>query len=128
MSFVHLHTHTEYSLLDGMSKIPALIERAKELEMPALAVTDHGAMYGALELYENATSAGIKPIIGLEGYVAPASRHEKKSGEWPYHLTLLAQNEQGYRNLLALSSLSHLEDSTVDLAWIENCWSNIQTA
>lgn len=109
MSFVHLHTHTEYSLLDGMSKIPALIERAKELEMPALAVTDHGAMYGALELYENATSAGIKPIIGLEGYVAPASRHEKKSGEWPYHLTLLAQNEQGYRNLLALSSLSHLE-------------------
>ena len=109
MSFVHLHTHTEYSLLDGMSKIPALVERAAELGMPALAVTDHGAMYGALELYESATNAGIKPIVGLEGYVAPGSRHEKKSGEWPYHLTLLAQNEQGYRNLLKISSLSHLE-------------------
>ena len=77
--------------------------------MPALAVTDHGAMYGALELYESATKAGIKPIIGLEGYVAPGSRHEKKSGEWPNHLTLLAQNELGYRNLLKISSKSHLE-------------------
>ena len=109
MSFAHLHTHSEYSLLDGMSKIPALVERAAALDMPALAVTDHGAMYGALELYETATKAGIKPIIGLEGYVAPKSRHEKKSGEWPHHLTLLAQNEQGYRNLLKISSLSHLE-------------------
>ena len=109
MSFVHLHTHTEFSLLDGMSKIPALVERAGSLGMPALAVTDHGAMYGALELYDSATKAGIKPIVGLEGYVAPGSRHEKKSGEWPYHLTLLAQNEQGYRNLLKISSKSHLE-------------------
>jgi DNA polymerase-3 subunit alpha len=109
MSFVHLHTHTEYSLLDGMSRIPELVERASNFGMPALAVTDHGAMYGALELYETATKAGIKPIVGLEGYVAPGSRHDKQSGEWPYHLTLLAQNEQGYRNLLKISSLSHLE-------------------
>ena len=109
MSFVHLHTHSEYSLLDGMSKIPDLVARASALGMPALAITDHGAMYGALELYETATKAGIKPIVGLEGYVAPGSRHDKQSGEWPYHLTLLAQNEAGYRNLLKISSLSHLE-------------------
>ena len=109
MSFAHLHTHTEYSLLDGMSKIPELAERAAGFGMPALAVTDHGAMYGALELYETATKAGIKPIIGLEGYVAPGSRHDKASGEWPNHLTLLAQNEVGYQNLLKISSKSHLE-------------------
>lgn len=109
MSFVHLHTHTEYSLLDGMSKIPELVQRAVSTEMPALAITDHGTMYGALELYEAATNAGIKPIVGLEGYVAPGSRHDKQSGEWPNHLTLLAQNEVGYQNLLKLSSKSHLE-------------------
>ncbi len=109
MTFVHLHTHTEYSLLDGMSKIHDLVERAVMFEMPALAITDHGQLHGALEFYQTATDAGIKPIIGLEGYVARGSRHEKTSGEWPYHLTLLAQDLQGYRNLLKISSLSHLE-------------------
>ena len=109
MSFAHLHTHTEYSLLDGMSKIQDLVDRAVQLEMPALAITDHGQLHGALEFYEAATKAGIKPIVGLEGYVAPGSRHEKASGQWPYHLTLLAQNETGYHNLLKISSLSHLE-------------------
>jgi DNA polymerase-3 subunit alpha len=109
MSFAHLHTHTEYSLLDGMSKIQDLVDRAQLLEMPALAITDHGQLHGALEFYEATTKAGINPIVGLEAYVAPGSRHEKTSGEGPYHLTLLAQNEVGYHNLLKLSSLSHLE-------------------
>ena len=83
MTFVHLHTHTEYSLLDGMSKIHDLVERAVMFEMPALAITDHGQLHGALEFYQTATDAGIKPIIGLEGYVARGSRHEKTSGEGP---------------------------------------------
>ena len=109
MSFVHLHTHSEYSLLDGMSKIDSMVQKAKMLEMPALAVTDHGQLHGALEFYEKAKSLDIKPIIGLEAYVSPGSRFEKKTGDWPYHLTLLAKDEGGYSNLLKLSSLSHLE-------------------
>ena len=109
MSFVHLHTHSEYSLLDGMSKIDSMVQRASELEMPALAVTDHGQLHGALEFYEKAKAFDINPIIGLEAYVSPGSRFEKKTGDWPYHLTLLAKDEGGYRNLLKLSSLSHLE-------------------
>lgn len=106
--FVHLHTHSHYSLLDGVGKIDALIARAKELEMPALALTDHGNMYGALEFYQKALDAGIKPIIGYEGYVAPESRFEKNDKTMS-HLTLLAMNEQGYRNLLKLSSLAYVE-------------------
>ena len=109
MSFVHLHTHSEYSLLDGMSNIDSMVQKAKMLEMPALAVTDHGQLHGALEFYEKAKSLDIKPIIGLEAYVSPGSRFEKKTGDWPYHLTLLAKDESGYSNLLKLSSLSHLE-------------------
>ena len=109
MSFVHLHTHSEYSLLDGMSNIDSMVQKAKMLEMPALAVTDHGQLHGALEFYEKAKSLDIKPIIGLEAYVSPGSRFEKKTGDWPYHLTLLARDEGGYSNLLKLSSLSHLE-------------------
>ncbi|MEZ4501868.1 MAG: DNA polymerase III subunit alpha [Dehalococcoidia bacterium] len=110
MPFTHLHTHSEFSLLDGLSKIPDLIARAGELGMDSIAVTDHGAMYGAIELYEAANKAGIKPIIGLEGYVAPGSRLVRNPAERsPYHLTLLAQNETGYRNLLKLSTASHLE-------------------
>jgi DNA polymerase-3 subunit alpha len=108
--FAHLHTHTEYSLLDGLSKIPDLVSRAAEMGQEALAITDHGALHGAIEFYEAATSAGVKPIIGIEAYVAPGSRFEKDPKQrWPYHLTLLAQNEVGYRNLLQLSSASHLE-------------------
>ena len=108
--FTHLHTHTEYSLLDGLSKIDPLMERAHELGQKALAITDHGALYGAIEFYQAAKKHEIKPIIGIEAYVAPGSRFERDPKmRWPYHLTLLAQNETGYRNLLKLSSASHLE-------------------
>ncbi len=108
--FAHLHTHTEYSLLDGLSKIPDLVARASEMGQQALAITDHGALHGAIEFYEEATAAGVKPIIGIEAYVAPGSRFEKDPRQrWPYHLTLLAQNEVGYRNLLKLSTQAHLE-------------------
>ena len=106
--FVHLHTHSHYSLLDGVGKLEALIARAKELEMPALAITDHGNMYAALEFYQKALDAGIKPIIGYEAYVAPGSRFDKTEKRM-YHLTLLAMNEQGYRNLLKLSSFAYTE-------------------
>ncbi|MSQ42064.1 MAG: DNA polymerase III subunit alpha [Dehalococcoidia bacterium] len=108
--FAHLHTHSEYSLLDGLSKIPELVARAQQLGQQALAITDHGALYGAIELYETARAAGVKPIIGLEAYVAPGSRRDRSpAAKTSYHLTLLAQNERGYRNLLKLSTASHLE-------------------
>ena len=108
--FAHLHTHSEYSLLDGMSMIGALVTRAKNLGQSALAITDHGNLYGALKLYEAARSQGIKPIIGLEAYVAKESRHKRGATERaPFHLTLLAENERGYRNLVQLSTSSHLE-------------------
>lgn len=106
--FVHLHTHSHYSLLDGVGKLEALIARAKELEMPALALTDHGNMYGGLEFYQKALDAGLKPIMGYEAYVAPGSRFEK-SDKTMYHLTLLAMNNEGYKNLLQLSSLAFTE-------------------
>ncbi|MBI2593291.1 PHP domain-containing protein, partial [Candidatus Daviesbacteria bacterium] len=92
--FVHLHTHTEFSLLDGLSKIPKLIKAAKDLEMESLAITDHGSMYGAIEFYKTCIDSGIKPIIGCELYVAPRS-HLSKEGKVdtePYHLTVLAKN------------------------------------
>ncbi|HEX9122543.1 MAG TPA: DNA polymerase III subunit alpha [Actinomycetota bacterium] len=111
-SFVHLHTHTEYSLLDGASRIATLFKTARELEMPALAVTDHGAMFGALDFYEAGLAAGVKPIIGVEAYVAPGSRFERAPGESEEkyrHLTVLARNETGYRNLLKLVTDAHLE-------------------
>ncbi len=111
-SFVHLHTHTEYSLLDGAARIGQLFARAVEHEMPALAVTDHGAMFGALEFYEAGLAAGVKPILGVETYVAPASRFERAPGESEEkyrHLTILARDERGYRNLLKLVTDAHLE-------------------
>ena len=108
--YAHLHTHSEYSLLDGMSTIPDLVARAKALGQDALAVTDHGALYGALKFYEEARATGVNPIVGLEAYVAPGSRLDRNPQErTPYHLTLLAENETGWRNLLRLSSASHLE-------------------
>ncbi len=111
MSFVHLHTHTCYSLLDGANKIPELVAQAKSLGMEALAITDHGVMYGVVEFYKEAKKAGIKPIIGCEVYVAPRTYRDKVSGmdDTPYHLVLLAENQEGYQNLIKLVSLGHLE-------------------
>src|SRR5438876_131952 len=109
--FVHLHSHTEYSLLDGLSKIPKLVKATKDLGMDALAITDHGVLYGAIEFYKSCLDQGVKPIIGCELYVAPRS-HKSKEGKLdsePYHLTVLAKNYQGYLNLIKLVTISHLE-------------------
>ena len=111
-AFVHLHVHSEFSLLDGAARIEAMFERAAEMQMPALALTDHGAMFGALRFYEAGIAAGVKPIIGVETYVAPTSRFERAPGESEEkyrHLTILARNENGYRNLLKLVTDAHLE-------------------
>ena len=110
MAFVHLHVHSEYSLLDGLPKIPELVQKAKKLDCPALALTDHGALYGAIEFYKECQKQGVKPIIGIEAYVAAKSRFGKeKKGFDRNHLVLLCKNETGYKNLLILSTLSHLE-------------------
>jgi DNA polymerase-3 subunit alpha len=109
--FVHCHLHTEYSLLDGEARIAPLMARAQRLGMPAVALTDHGAMYGAIEFYEQARAHGLKPIIGVEAYVAPrrmADRDPKLDAS-AYHLVLLAEDARGYRNLLALTTAAHLE-------------------
>jgi DNA polymerase-3 subunit alpha len=109
--FVHLHVHSEFSLLDGLSRIPDLTRRTAELGMPALAITDHGAMYGAIEFYAACTNAGIKPIIGVETYVAPRSHADKegKTDANPYHMILLAKDQVGYRNLMTLVTKAHLD-------------------
>jgi DNA polymerase-3 subunit alpha len=109
--FVHLHVHTAFSLLDGAIRIPDLLERAAALEMPAVAITDHGTLFGVLDFYQKATKAGIKPILGCEAYVAPASRHDKRGtakGD-NFHLVLLAMDNQGYHNLVQLITKAHLE-------------------
>ena len=107
--FVHLHTHSEYSVLDGASKIDDLVAKALQFRMPALALTDHGNMFGALEFYQKATQSGVKPIVGEEFYLATGSMKKKQKGERPYHLILLAKDEGGYKNLLFLSSCAYLE-------------------
>ncbi|MBQ7399436.1 MAG: DNA polymerase III subunit alpha [Clostridia bacterium] len=111
MSFVHLHVHTEYSLLDGACRIKDVVKKAKECGMPALAVTDHGVMYGAVEFYKACRDNGVKPIIGCEVYVAPNSRHGRdKSLDSRYnHLVLLCKNETGYKNLIKMVSLAFTE-------------------
>lgn len=111
MPFTHLHVHSHYSLLDGLPKIPSLVEAAKEAGFNSLALTDHGNMYGAVEFYKTCKLAGIKPIIGIEAYVAPGSLTEKQgSGHSDYfHITLLAKNLAGYKNLMELITVSHLE-------------------
>src|SRR5437867_320955 len=112
--FVHLHLHTEYSLLDGACRLDKLVARAHELKFSSLALTDHGVLYGAVDFYKAALEKGIKPIIGCEVYVAPGSRLEKKStgggGRDVYHhLVLLAQDQTGYQNLIRLVTAAHLE-------------------
>ena len=111
MSFVHLHAHTHYSFLDGLGKPEDYIARAKELKMPALAITDHGGAYGLVDFYQKAKQAGIKPILGCEFYVARFGRHQKRSGIdiKPWHLVLLARDIQGYHNLLQLVTRANLE-------------------
>ncbi|MBQ9605432.1 MAG: DNA polymerase III subunit alpha, partial [Firmicutes bacterium] len=106
MAFTHLHVHTQYSLLDGMAKIPQLIKRVKELGMDSIAITDHGVMYGVIDFYKEAKAAGVKPIIGCEAYIATGSRFEKS----PYnHLVLLCKNEEGYKNLIKMVSYGFTE-------------------
>ncbi|MBX4188946.1 PHP domain-containing protein, partial [Candidatus Saccharibacteria bacterium] len=109
--YVHLHNHTQYSLLDGLTKVPALIERVKKLGMGSVAITDHGTMSGAIEFYKAAKEAGIKPIIGMEGYVAPRTHLDKDPARdrQYYHLTILAMNHVGYKNLMRLSSIANLD-------------------
>jgi len=110
--FVHLHLHTEYSLLDGMCRIPEITELAHRYGMPGIAITDHGGLFGVINFYESALNHGIKPILGCEMYMAPGSRFEKKTTdrkEYAYHLTVLAATNKGYENLLELSTHSYLE-------------------
>ena len=111
MSFVHLHNHTHYSLLDGACRIGDLVEVAKETNMPAIAITDHGNMFGAVQFYKKVSKEGIKPIIGLETYVAPGSRKDKQKSDTgtAYHLILLAKNRTGFVNLMKLTSIGYLE-------------------
>ena len=109
--FVHLHTHTQYSLLDGLTKVPALVERVKELGMDSVAVTDHGTLSGAVEFFKQAKNNGVKPIIGMEAYVAPRAYSDKDPtrDRQYFHLTMLAMNDVGYQNLMHLSSIANLE-------------------
>ncbi|MBT3356577.1 DNA polymerase III subunit alpha [bacterium] len=109
--FTHLHVHTHYSLLDGLGKIDDILDRVQELGMDSIAITDHGTMYGVPEFYDKATQRGIKPILGCEMYVAPNGLHNKQPrvDEDRYHLTLLAETNEGYRNLMKLSTTAHLE-------------------
>src|SRR5216117_3377477 len=111
--FVHLHLHTEYSLLDGACRLDRLMDKARELKFPALTITDHGVLCGAIDFYQAARDKGIKPILGCEVYVAPGSRLEKKTSgggkDVYHHLVLLAKDETGYKNLIRLATAAHLE-------------------
>src|SRR5215218_5245221 len=109
--FVHLHVHTHYSLLDGACKIPQLVKRVKALGMDSIAITDHGCMFGVIEFFNECKKEGIKPILGIEAYMAPGARTERRdvNGEAAYHLLLLAKDIEGYRNLLKLSSSSYID-------------------
>ncbi|MCG8348126.1 MAG: PHP domain-containing protein, partial [Chloroflexales bacterium] len=103
--FIHLHVHSEYSLLDGYAATSAIAKRAADLGMDSIALTDHGVMYGAMEFYNNAKKAGVKPIIGMEAYMAVGAHDDRSAkGRGYYHTLLLAQNEIGYRNLVKLTT------------------------
>ena len=111
--FVHLHVHSEYSLLDGAARLKKLVDRAAGLGFPAIALTDHGNLFGAIDFYEHARAAGIKPILGCELYVAPGNRFERAPTDGQYeganHVTVLVRNQTGYRNLIKLVSKGFLE-------------------
>ena len=112
MEFTHLHVHTEYSLLDGSNKIKEYVARVKELGMESAAITDHGVMYGVIDFYRAARAEGINPILGCEVYVAPGSRFDREAGSGEdryYHLVLLAENNQGYANLMKIVSKGFTE-------------------
>lgn len=112
MAFTHLHVHTEYSLLDGSSKIKELVKQAKDQGMDSIAITDHGVMYGVIDFYRAAREIGIKPVLGCEVYVAPGSRFDKEAGSGEdkyYHLVLLAENNTGYSNLMKIVSKGFVE-------------------
>ncbi|MGD8553879.1 MAG: DNA polymerase III subunit alpha [Anaerolineales bacterium] len=111
MSFVHLHVHSEYSLLDGLCRLPVLVEQARAMGMPAVALTDHGAMFGAVDFYRAAKAAGVKPIIGIEAYLAPRGMRDRdpQLDSHAFHLLLLAENQTGYNNLLKIATASQLE-------------------
>ncbi|MEK7584353.1 MAG: PHP domain-containing protein, partial [Patescibacteria group bacterium] len=102
MSFVHLHTHSHYSLLDGLGNVPDLVAAAKKRKMPALALTDHGVLYGAIEFYQECLEHGVKPIIGIEAYLTDGSMTDQDRSIKPYHLILLATSTVGYHNLIFL--------------------------
>src|SRR5262245_11974427 len=107
--FVHLHVHSDYSLLDGATRIDSMVERAARLGMPGLAITDHGSLFGAVEFYDACKKKGVNPILGMETYVTRGSRSDRGRDDATYHLVLLATSDQGYRNLVKLSSLAYLE-------------------
>ena len=109
--FVHLHNHSEYSLLDGLSKIDEMVAQAKNLGMSSLAITDHGNLFGAIKFYKACKEAGIKPIIGCEIYIPRRTRHDKEAGldSDSNHLILLAENQTGYKNLMKIISIANLE-------------------
>jgi DNA polymerase III subunit alpha len=113
VSFVHLHVHSEYSMLDGLGRVKLMAKRAKELEMPALALTDHGVMYGAIEFFDACNDAGVKPIIGIEAYLTKRGRRmqdkDNTQDRSPHHLLLLAQDNEGYRNLMHMASLAQID-------------------
>ena len=108
MSFVHLHNHTHYSLLDGLAKVNEYVDLCKEFSLPAMAITDHGVMYGAIEFYQKFKAAVIKPIIGCEAYITGDVGVKDNSARYS-HLVLLAKNEKGYKNLMQLITLAHLK-------------------
>ena len=112
--FTHLHVHTEYSLLDGSNKISEYVQRVKELGMDSAAITDHGVMYGVIDFYKACRAAGINPVLGCEVYVAPGSRFDREAGRGAgddryYHLILLAENNQGYANLMKIVSAGFVD-------------------
>ena len=127
--FTHLHLHTEFSLLDGACRIDELLDEAVKLKMPALAVTEHGNMFSSVAFHDYARERGLKPILGCEVYVAQGSRYEKSGPQTETnHLVLLAETDDGYKNLIKLVSAGYTKGSTTGPASTRNCWPSIRPA